>query len=96
MTGHPSPAPGEVAGQPVDRAAGQPDAFAGTPTGGARLRPAGLLIVCGILLAAAVAVGAGLVLSNRAIRRYVGELSPGQLLETAMPDVQRYMKLRAM
>jgi hypothetical protein len=40
--------------------------------------------------------GAGLVLSNRTIRRYLGEVSPGTLLETAVPDVQRYMKLRAM
>ena len=40
--------------------------------------------------------GAGLVLSNRSIRRYLGEVSPGLLLETAMPDVQRYLKLRAM
>ena len=36
------------------------------------------------------------VLSNRSIRRYLGEVSPGLLLETAMPDVQRYLKLRAM
>jgi hypothetical protein len=41
-------------------------------------------------------LGAGLVLSNRSIRRYLGDVSPGELLETAMPDVQRYMKLRAM
>jgi hypothetical protein len=45
---------------------------------------------------ACMVFGAGLVLSNRSIRRYLGEVSPGQLLETAMPDVQRYMKLRAM
>jgi len=45
---------------------------------------------------ACMVFGAGLVLSNRAIRRYLGDVNPGQLLETAMPDVQRYMKLRAM
>jgi hypothetical protein len=45
---------------------------------------------------ACMVLGAGLVLSNRSIRRYLGDLTPGQLLETAMPDVQRYMKLRAM
>ena len=45
---------------------------------------------------ACMVFGAGLVLSNRSIRRYLGEVSPGLLLETAMPDVQRYMKLRAM
>jgi hypothetical protein len=45
---------------------------------------------------ACMVLGAGLVLSNRSIRRYLGEVSPGELLETAMPDVQRYMKLRAM
>jgi hypothetical protein len=45
---------------------------------------------------ACMVFGAGLVLSNRSIRRYLGEVSPGLLLETAMPDVQRYLKLRAM
>jgi len=45
---------------------------------------------------ACMVLGAGLVLSNRSIRRYLGDVSPGELLEPAMPDVQRYMKLRAM
>jgi hypothetical protein len=45
---------------------------------------------------ACMVLGAGLVLSNRSIRRYLGELTPGTLLETAVPDMQRYMKLRAM
>ena len=45
---------------------------------------------------ACMVLGAGLVLSNRSIRRYLGEVSPGMLLETAMPAMQRYFKLRAM
>jgi hypothetical protein len=40
--------------------------------------------------------GAGLVLSNPAIRRYLGQMSPGDLLSTAVPDVEKYLKLRAM
>src|SRR5262249_24102044 len=65
MIGHPSPALGEdAAGRSAERAAGQPAAVAGVPSSGARLRPTGMLIVCGILLAAAVATGAGLVLSS--------------------------------
>jgi len=40
--------------------------------------------------------GAGLVLSNRNIRRLIGDVNPAGLLSAAVPDVQRYLKLRAM
>jgi hypothetical protein len=40
--------------------------------------------------------GAGLVLSNPSIRRYLGQVSPADLLSGAVPDVEKYLKLRAM
>ena len=40
--------------------------------------------------------GAGLVLSNRNVRKYIGEATPGALLKVAAPSFARYMKLRAM
>jgi hypothetical protein len=40
--------------------------------------------------------GAGLVLSNPLIRRYLGQTNVGGLLSAAIPDVERYLKLRAM
>ena len=43
-----------------------------------------------------VVFGAGLILSNRSVRRYIGQMEPGGLLQAAVPDVERYLKLRAM
>ena len=40
--------------------------------------------------------GAGLVLSNPLVRRYLGQANVGGLLTAAIPDVERYLKLRAM
>ena len=40
--------------------------------------------------------GAGLVLSNPFVRRYMSQLGIGNLAHAAMPDVERYLKLRAM
>ncbi len=40
--------------------------------------------------------GAGLILSNPVVRRYLGQANPAGLLSTLMPDVERYMKLRSM
>jgi hypothetical protein len=40
--------------------------------------------------------GAGLVLSNPFVRRYMAQLGIGNLAHAAMPDVERYLKLRAM
>jgi hypothetical protein len=45
---------------------------------------------------ALVVLGAGLILSNRTVRRYVGELEPGTLVRSAVPDLERYLRLRAM
>ena len=40
--------------------------------------------------------GAGLVLSNSYVRRYLSQLGVGNLAQTLMPDVERYFRLRAM
>jgi hypothetical protein len=45
---------------------------------------------------ALVMLGAGMVLSSPAIRKYLGGMSPGNLLQTAVPDLERYLKLKAM
>jgi hypothetical protein len=45
---------------------------------------------------AMVVFGAGLILSTPAIRRYLSGVGIGHLLQAAVPDVERYMKLRAM
>jgi hypothetical protein len=41
-------------------------------------------------------LGAGLILSSSLTRRYLGDVDAGNLLQAAVPDVQRYLKLRAM
>jgi hypothetical protein len=46
--------------------------------------------------AALMLFGAGLILTNPAVRRYLGNAGIGNLLETAVPDIERYMKLRSM
>jgi hypothetical protein len=40
--------------------------------------------------------GAGLILSNPVVRRYLGQVGLGSLAQAAIPDFERYMKLRAM
>jgi hypothetical protein len=40
--------------------------------------------------------GAGLILSNPMIRRYLGQIGIGNLAQAALPDLDRYLKLRAM
>ncbi len=40
--------------------------------------------------------GAGLVLSNPTIRRYISQFSGGNLASSVMPDVEGYFRLRAM
>jgi hypothetical protein len=40
--------------------------------------------------------GAGLVLSNPAIRRLLGQANVGSFMTAAIPDVERYKKLRSM
>ncbi len=40
--------------------------------------------------------GAGLVLTNPAVRKLLGQLNVGGLASAAIPDLERYMKLRSM
>ncbi len=40
--------------------------------------------------------GAGLILSNPVIRRYLSQFGVGNLVQSVMPDVERYFRLRAM
>lgn len=40
--------------------------------------------------------GAGLIISNPVVRRYLGQLGIGNLASAALPDVERYLKLRNM
>lgn len=46
--------------------------------------------------AALILFGTGLILSNPIVRRYLGQLGVGNLLAAAIPDVDRYLKLRNM
>jgi hypothetical protein len=46
--------------------------------------------------AAMVVFGAGLILSTPMMRRYLGGVGIGNLLQAAIPDFERYMKLRSM
>jgi hypothetical protein len=45
---------------------------------------------------AMIVFGAGLILSNPYIRRYMSQLGVGNLAQAVMPDVERYFKLRTM
>jgi len=40
--------------------------------------------------------GAGLVLTNPVVRKLVGGANVGSLLKDALPDVERYLKIRSM
>jgi hypothetical protein len=40
--------------------------------------------------------GAGLVITNPVVRKFLGEANVGGLLQGAVPDLERYMKMRAM
>ena len=46
--------------------------------------------------AAMVLFGAGLILSTQIARRYLGDAGVGNLAQAAIPDIERYIKLRAM
>jgi hypothetical protein len=46
--------------------------------------------------AALVLLGAGLLLSNRTVRKALGQFGVGDLLGAAVPDMERYLKLRSM
>jgi hypothetical protein len=45
---------------------------------------------------ALIVFGAGLVLSNPSIRRYMSSFGVGNLATAVMPDVERYFRLRSM
>lgn len=46
--------------------------------------------------AALVLLGTGMILSNPIVRRYLGQIGLGNLLGAAVPDFDRYLKLRNM
>jgi hypothetical protein len=46
--------------------------------------------------AALILFGTGLILSNPTVRRYLGQLGVGSLLTAALPDLDRYLRLRNM
>jgi hypothetical protein len=46
--------------------------------------------------AAMVVFGAGLILSTPIVRKYLGSVGIGNLVQAAVPDIERYIKLRAM
>lgn len=46
--------------------------------------------------AALILFGAGLILSNPQVRRYLGQIGLGNLVTATLPDVDRYLKLRDM
>jgi hypothetical protein len=52
-----------------------------------------LFMLSGVAL---VIFGAGLILSNPIARRYLGQFGIGNLAQAALPDLDRYLKLRAM
>jgi hypothetical protein len=45
---------------------------------------------------ALIVFGAGLVLSNPSIRRYMSSFGVGNLATAVIPDVERYFRLRSM
>ncbi len=45
---------------------------------------------------ALIVFGAGLILSNPFVKRYMSQLGVGNLAQAVMPDVERYFRLRAM
>lgn len=45
---------------------------------------------------ACIVFGAGLILSNPIVRRYMGQIGIGNLAQSALPDLERYLKLRSM
>jgi hypothetical protein len=52
-----------------------------------------LLMLSGIAL---MVFGAGLILSNPVAQKYLGRLGIGNLTSAALPDLERYLRLRAM
>lgn len=46
--------------------------------------------------AALIVLGAGMLLSSSVIRGYLGNLNLMKLVQAAVPDLERYLKLKAM
>lgn len=59
-----------------------------------RVHPGETLLMYGGV--ALVVLGLGMVLSNPQVRKYAGLIGAGGLLKAALPDVQRYLKLKSM
>lgn len=45
---------------------------------------------------ALVVLGTGLIVSHPAIQKYMGQMGLNDLVQAAVPDVERYLKLRSM
>jgi hypothetical protein len=45
---------------------------------------------------ALIVFGAGLVISNPTVRRYLSQVGLGDLASSALPDLERYFRLRSM
>jgi len=45
---------------------------------------------------ALIVFGAGLILSNPIARRYMGQFGIGNLAQSELPDLDRYLKIRSM
>lgn len=52
-----------------------------------------LFMLSGVAL---IVFGAGLILSNPIAKRYLSQIGIGDLAQAALPDLDRYLKLRAM
>jgi hypothetical protein len=52
-----------------------------------------LLMLSGVAL---IVFGAGLILSNPVVRGYLERVGIGNLAQAALPDLDRYLKLRSM
>jgi hypothetical protein len=52
-----------------------------------------LFMLSGVAL---VVFGAGLIVSNPIAKRYLGQFGLADLAQAALPDLDRYLKLRAM
>lgn len=45
---------------------------------------------------ALVVLGTGLIISHPTVQKYIGQLGVNDLVQAAIPDVERYLKLRSM
>jgi len=52
-----------------------------------------LFMLSGVAL---VVFGAGLIISNPIVKRYLGQFGLGNLAQAALPDLDRYLRLRSM